>query len=187
MGNAVPASAYQYAAAGRFLSARREGVSVCARRGIPRGSSLPLGRTGDLDCRKNDRGCACGISTGGIFSDPRSGMPPRWGCWKLCRDRCAAYKSPPAGGDKDSPLSETEASGTDFAGIGTDTRENPSVGTRLSRCVGQRQAVRVRWSETGEYHCSLARTPRIPRRGLIQAILARWPLGAARLTLEAST
>jgi len=166
MGNAVPASAHQYPAAGRFLAARGERVSVCARRRIPRRSGGPPGCTGVPDCRKGGRGCACGVSAGGIFSDPLPGMPAWKGCRKLCRDCCDAYSTPPADGDKDSPVAETEASGTDFAGAGTDSRENPSVGTRLSRCVGQRQAVRVRSSETGECHCSIARSPRSPRWGL---------------------
>src|SRR5258707_1098310 len=134
---------YQHAAAGRFLAAGGERFSLCDGWRVPRGSVAPFRRAGDFHRRKSGGRGARGVSTGGIFSDPRSGMPAGQGCRTGGRGRGAADKAARAGGDKDSPIAETEASGTDFAGAGADNGKTSGVGTGLSRGVGQREALRV--------------------------------------------
>src|SRR5437773_9612536 len=75
MDDPVPAGAYQHAGAGRFLAARGKRFSVCPQRRVPRGSGAPSGCARDLYGGKSSRGCAGGVSTGGIFSNSRPECP----------------------------------------------------------------------------------------------------------------
>src|SRR5258708_87515 len=95
-----------------------EGFSVCGGRRVQGGSGAAARCAEDRDGGKSGGRGACGVSTSGFFSDPRAGMPARQGCRTGGRGRGAAGKAPPAGGYKDSPVAETEASGADFASTG---------------------------------------------------------------------
>src|SRR5260370_37851743 len=112
-------------------------------------------------------------------------MPARQGCRTGGRGRGVAGTAHPAGGYKDSPVAETEASGTDFAGTGADSGKDTGVGTGLSRGVGRREALRVRWSGTGEFGCAVAGSAGRPREGLNPRAGSRRPLGATEVPLKA--
>src|SRR6266478_444457 len=109
MDNAVPAGAYQYAPAGRFLATRGERLSLRTRQWVPRGSGAAVGCGGNLHRAKSGGGGACGVSTGGIFSDPRPGMPARQLRQTRGRGRGVADKAATTGGDSDPAVAQTEA------------------------------------------------------------------------------
>jgi hypothetical protein len=185
MDDAVPTSAYQHAVAGGFLAAGGKRFSVRGGRRVSRGGRGSAGCPGDLHGGKSGGRGACGVSASGIFSDPCVGMPARQGCRTRRRGCGLAGKAGPTHGYKDSQVAETEARGTDLAGVGAYSGENPGVGTGLSRGVGQRKALRVRWSSAGKFGCKVKRGARKRRGGLTHWAGAKWPLGVEQVALGA--
>src|SRR5258708_5106359 len=106
--DAVPAGAYQHTPAGRFLAAGREGFSVCAGRRVPWGSRACFRCSENLYRAKSGGGGACGVSTGGLFSDPRPGMPARQLRQTRGRGRGVAEKAATNGGDSERGVAQNQ-------------------------------------------------------------------------------
>jgi len=180
MDDSVPTGAYQHAVAGGFLAAGGKRFSVRA------GAESFTGRQGICWMpwrsprreKAADAWCMRSSSASGIFSDPCAGMPARQGCRTRRRGCGLAGKARPNLGYKDSQVAETEARGTDLAGVGAHLEKILALELGCPVVLDNGKPLRVRWSCAGNFGCKVKRGARKRRGGLTHWAGAKWPLGS---------